>query len=124
MTIIPRNIAAEQRLLDLAGEAAGYAPRRVAHQVVERNPTVVQLENFAASRAHPGGILLPPGRDLLVEGAEEIADCAGNYFLWEAVRCESGLAIGDHERTVRYDRAMRALVRQIQSWGELHRLPS
>lgn len=121
---LARDFDAERRLLDLAGEAAGYSPQRIAGQVVERNPTVVQLESFAATRAHPGGILLPPGRDLLVEGAEEIADCAGNYFLWEAVRCESGLAIGDHERTVRYDRAMRALVRQIQSWAELHRIPT
>lgn len=93
-------------------------------QVARRNPSVLSLESFAAPRARPGGIVLPPGRDLLLEGAEEIADCAGAYFLWEAVITEPGMRDGEHEAAMRYDRAMRALAFQVRSWHELHTIPS
>lgn len=119
MIELPRDHGAERRLLDLAGEAGGLSPIRQFGHVIERHPAVVSLEQFAAHRARPGGVLLPPGRDLLIEAAEEIADCAGNYLLWEAVRCEPGMARNEHAAGQRYDRAMRALAFQVRSWHEL-----
>lgn len=123
MAHVRRDLAAERRLLDLAAAAAGFPSTGASRHAVP-----VSLERAGVARAllGPNGepsdqIWLPPGRDLIEEGADELIDAGAHYFLWEAVRCEPGLFAGDPVATARYDRAMRALVRVVQGWGELGR---
>lgn len=63
----PRDVALERRLTLQAAERAGVK--------------CVVLAHFAEQRAKPGPVLEPPGRDLVVEALEELAD-ARNYLVW------------------------------------------
>lgn len=44
------------------------------------------LHALADRRCEPGGVRLPPGRDLIEEWIEEAADGVGNYGTWELRR--------------------------------------
>ena len=105
-----RDTEVEQELTGIAGQAAGV------------HPSVVKgLDDYANSRAHDGPVRVH-NRDLLIEAEEEVADCR-SYLVWEAIRCKPGLLAGDHEATIRYDIAMRALAALQIVWRELRTEP-
>lgn len=83
-----------------------------------RHPVIASLDGFAESRTHPGPVRAGD-RDLLLEAAEELADCR-NYLAWAASLARPGLLDGDHEATRRYDQAMRALSAVTVAWRELN----
>ena len=120
-TYVPRDPAAERRLLDLAAAAAGFTP---APGERHRVPVTLELAGRPRALLSPQGgpadlIWLPPGRDLIGEARDELIDAGAHYLLWEAVRCEPALTIGDHERIDRYDRSMRALAGVLTAWNAL-----
>lgn len=118
MTWHERPLPLERELVDIAAAAAGLQPPGPG----KRHPVVVSLDAFADHRAHPGPVRAGD-RDLLLEAAEELADCR-HYLTWQASLARPGLLAGEHAATVKYDRAMRALSAVIVAWGELMRDPS
>ena len=107
-----RPLPLERELVDIAAAAAGM--NGVGHK---RHPVIVSLDGFAEARTHPGPVRAGD-RDLLLEAAEELADCR-NYLAWAAALARPGLLAGDHEATRRYDQAMRSLAAVTIAWREL-----
>lgn len=108
-----RPLPLERELVDIAGQAAGMSGAGG-----KRHPVIAGLDAFAEQRTHPGPVRAGD-RDLLLEAAEELADCR-NYLAWAASLARPGLLAGDHEATRRYDQAMRALAAVTVAWRELH----
>ena len=98
-----RDLPLERHLTDLAARAAGL-------------PNDRGLRAFADARCIPGPIQTP--RDWDQEAAEEIADCA-NYLAWGLIEDHPGYLAGEPVATARFERRLRALRRQVESWHEL-----
>jgi hypothetical protein len=98
-----RDPLLERHLTDLAARAAGL-------------PNDRGLRAFADRRTHPGGVRI--GADWDQEAAEEIADCA-NYLAWGCIETYDGYLAGEPVATARFERRLRALRRQVESWHEL-----
>lgn len=99
----PRDLPLERHITDLAARAAGL-------------PSDRGLRHFADRRAWPGGVRTP--RDWDQEAAEEIADCS-SYLLWGCIEEYDGYLAGEPVATARFERRLRALRRQVESWHEL-----
>ena len=78
--VVPRNLALERELLEIATRAAGL-------------PDDAGLGALAHARAHAGGIRT---RDFTAETMEEYADAA-NYLRWEIQKWWTAYLHGDHQ---------------------------
>lgn len=112
--MIPRDEPLERHLTDLAAEAAGYMIPGPEGKPV---PDDRGLRRYADYRTAPGG--LRRGVDWDQEADEEIADLA-NYLVWGVIQVYDAYLDGDPEATRQYERRMRALVRCVQAWHDLH----
>jgi hypothetical protein len=101
----PRNIDLERNLTDQAGTAAGLDPL-----------SAESLSALADHRALPGGVL--PGRDLVQEVREELAD-ARNYLCWTIEENHAGYLSGDPLASERVAKAMDALSHVVAAWQAL-----
>jgi len=100
----PRHPALERHLTDLAAQAAALPDDR-------------GLRAYADYRTLPGH--LRDNADWDQEAAEEIADLA-NYLVWGCIEVYDRHLAGDPVATAKFERRMRALVRCVQAWHELH----
>lgn len=99
-----RDLPLERHITHLAARAAEL-------------PNDRGLRKFADHRSHPGGVRTDANWDQ--EAAEEIADCA-NYLVWACIEDFPGYLAGEPVATARFERRLRALRRQVESWHELH----
>ena len=100
-----RDPAFEQAVLRNAAEGVGLVD------------VADSLRAFADKRAHTGPILLWPGRDLIREWLEEVADGVGNYGPWEIQRrmlegVEDEHVAGYLEEAIRHGLLMYAALRK------------
>jgi hypothetical protein len=113
-TVRERDPGLERQLTDLAALAAGYRkPGPVGRLVADDHG----LRDYADHRTHPGPLRTP--RDWDQEAREEMADCA-NYLVWGLVEDYDGYVAGEPVATARFERRLRALVKQVESWRDLH----
>lgn len=114
---VNRDVELERRLTSVVALAVGLAHTTDNGVVVQ--PVVDSLTAFAEQRAWPGEIVID-GRDrsLMVEAAEELADCR-SYLLWIAQTVLDRAEAGDANASDEYGRAMRALGLVLEAWQAL-----
>jgi hypothetical protein len=117
---IPLPIPGEDYAVNIAAAAAGFRMQDKGDHL-QPHPVVQSINDNAKARTLPGPLRMP--RDLLAEAGEELLD-ARNYLAWSAALAYEQMEAGDHEATVRHDRAMRTLSAVIVAWKELQTEPS
>lgn len=112
--MLPRDLALEAHLMDIAARAAEKFD-------TDGNGYDAGLSRFADHRAGPLGVRAD--LDGFREAREEFAD-ARNYLVWDIVRIWPLVVDGEPEALDRYSQLMGALSALVSAWHALHRIPS